>query len=43
MDRNKYYGAESASLSPLEEVCVCGLPTGNVVVVGGVRVCMCML
>ena len=23
MDRNKYYGAESASLSPLEEVSVC--------------------
>ena len=23
MDRNKYYGGESASLSPLEEVCTC--------------------
>lgn len=24
MDRNKYYGGESTSLTPLEEVCVVG-------------------
>ena len=42
MDRNKYYGAESASLSPLDEVCVCVCVRARACVCVCVCVCVCM-